>query len=102
MTSVAMRMWLHSMDDQNRARAIWGRSIVTLAAACWCGNVIWYIVHPPEPSVAHIVAMRAVLYGIIPIYNRLATMPNADCLAFVCFGILFCLSCPPYSELGAI
>ena len=91
------RVYLHQLEDQQRARRLFGRAAVVTAAAtaAWLPQA-----QPPEPISGSVMIAGAVLWFMIPMYLRHIALFFEHHLVYLLVIITGYLFKPPFSELG--
>ena len=94
------RLYLHRMDDQQRARHLFGRVVTLLLLVAWATTALWFRYYPPQPISAGALFLTAGLYFLVVIYLRHAALAFDHHLAFVATTIVGLIALPPCSKLG--
>ena len=98
---LALRLWLDNMDDQQRARALFGRSVNVGIAIAWSVLLPWLHFHPQQPSAgAGSVLIASLVFCLSVVYFRISAMATDQRLTYVVMNVLGCLHHPPWSLLG--
>ena len=97
---IAVRVWVHHFQDQQRARLLFGRVWLGIGSIGWVSAVVWLNSHPPEPMRADYVIPSAIMWFLTPVYLRYIAFYNSHRVAYLAIIAVGQLAEPAYSELG--
>ena len=94
---VGFRVWLHGLDDQQRAVLIFGRCIVGWMVIIWIAVLA---LPPPTPAPIVAVPLTALIWAVGAAYLNYAGVHIVHRHAFVAISALGMAAAPGYSVLG--
>lgn len=94
------RLWLHSKPDQLRARLLCGRAINGLSIAGWATVLVCLHLQPQLPGSIGATFIVALVWILVPIYQRLFAMHSVHRLVWVASNCAGFVALPSRSVLG--
>ena len=80
---IAVHVWVHHLQDQQRARLVFGRVWLGIGIIGWGSAVAWLNSHPPEPVRACYAIPSAIMWFLTPVYLRYIAFHNSHRVAYL-------------------
>ena len=98
---ISVRVWAHKLDDQQRARLLFGRAWLGTVSAAWVGLFLTFSrTDPPEPCRTAIMPAVAIAWFAIPIYCRHIALYFSHRLLYNLISSVGIIASPTWSEVG--
>jgi len=94
------RLFADRMADQERARLLFSRILVTTELWGWLAIVLWLHYHPPEPLSANMVPFISALFFLLPVYLHLSAIHTVHRLAVLAVRSHALATLPAVSVVG--